>query len=67
MSLLSDLRKAYIEVLNKHNMVYHFDDSVDEVVWATAKPSEEELKAVQAISDALYSEELFELAITSDI
>lgn len=59
--LLTDLRQAYIDVLIKHNMLYHFDDNVGDIVWETAKPSPLELVAVQAITDALYDEELFDL------
>ena len=64
--LIRDLRKAYVEVLNKHNKLYHFDDSPSEQIEVgTNQPtfSEQECNIVSAVTSALYDEELFEHAL----
>lgn len=69
--LLSDLRRAYVKVLHKHNKVYHFDDAADEICTVTSKdPLEyvktfttEEAKVLDQLTQALHHEELFEHAI----
>lgn len=63
--LISDLRKAYVDVLAKHGKLYHFDDDPVDIVGRDGKPcfTHTEAAVVRSVSTALHAEELFQLAL----
>ena len=64
MSMISDFRKAYIDVLHKHTRLYHFDDDIRDMSWYGGKPpTKKELEVMEALTKSLYSDELFRLAV----
>lgn len=63
--LVSDLRKAYVDVLAKHNKLYHFDDDAHDI---TDEHSDQlfepwEVGIINQLSAALHDDELFQLAL----
>ena len=61
---LSSFRKEYIDVLAKHKLLYHFDESAVDIHWDTdPKPNKTEIQHLDYLTDCLYSDELFELSI----
>lgn len=65
--VMSSLRKIYVDVLCKHNKLYHFDDSAENIIIGGTDDepafSSEEARIVNLITEVLYSEELFSLAL----
>lgn len=59
--LISDLRKAVVKVLDKHDSVYHFDDSPEDIITDTGKRlfKKAEAEIIGKVIQALYGEELF--------
>lgn len=58
--VLTDLRKAFVGVLAKHDLVYHFDDGADDCLAEKLKP--DTCDVINKVAAGLYSEELFDLA-----
>jgi hypothetical protein len=63
--LLSDVRKAFVGVLSKHDKVYHFDDDPRDIYDNDNSELFEgdEARVIAKVVDALYDDELFTLAL----
>lgn len=50
------LAKAYVDLLHKHDMVFHFEDDVHDIVWSgrQVQPSKECLELMDELRNELY-------------
>jgi hypothetical protein len=61
---LSLLRKEYVNVLAKHDLLYHFDEDIVNIHWdVNPNPNKTEMQQLDCLTSYLYSEELFTLAL----
>lgn len=60
----SYLRREYVELLGKYNMIYHFDEPVKNICWDVDEPNVLEAAMLDNITDMLYSEELFDIVLS---
>ncbi len=65
--LTTDLRQALVDVLDKHNSLYHFDDDAHTICFMgkAQKPlfTHQEAELLNELASALKSDELFDMAI----
>ena len=52
----------YIAVLDKHSVIYHFDEDPTDICWDDYFPNEAEMEHMRVLTNYLYSEYLFDLA-----
>lgn len=68
--LITELRQSYVDILAKHKKLYHFDDDASDIHTVVDKGMTEEktftyheAAIVNRITEALHSEEMFDMAI----
>lgn len=55
--------KHFVRILVDADMLWHFDESIDDVEWNSNKPTNEQAELMTSIRDYLYSDYLFQVAI----